>query len=155
MFGPVQAVGATCMSVVAQIAPPSFGVGRFLSPPPASPDVSSQIEQIKSAVASIERSIAPVATTTQTRIEVFHSYIGVLVAAFLVTLIVTPIMRRLAVKNGIIDRPLEGRKVHRVPIAYLGGVAVFLGMVAGILFAATGEIHSLVQFHHSKLADES
>ncbi len=70
-----------------------------------------------------------------TRLEVFHGYIGVFVAAFLVTLLATPIMRRLAIAYNIIDHPDETRKLHKAPIAYLGGVAVFLGLMAGILFS--------------------
>ncbi len=91
----------------------------------------------------------------QTPLEIFHGYIGVLVAAFLVTLLVTPLMRRMAVAHGIIDRPLEARKIHRVPIAYLGGIAVFLGMVAGILFAATNGLHGLLDFHRTTKLDDS
>ena len=71
-------------------------------------------------------------------LDIFHGYIGVFVVAFLVTLFVTPIMRRLAVNNGIVDRPGESRKVHRVPIAYLGGVAVFLGLLAAFAFSFFG-----------------
>jgi hypothetical protein len=40
--------------------------------------------------------------------------------------------------------------VHRVPIAYLGGVAVFLGLVAGILFSFFGDAAActgLLDFH--------
>ncbi len=68
------------------------------------------------------------------RFEIFQGYIAVGVVAFVITLLATPIVRRLAIANGIIDHPDE-RKVHRVPIAYLGGVAVFLGLVGGILFS--------------------
>lgn len=71
-------------------------------------------------------------------LDVFHSYVWVLLVSFLVTLCATPIMRRLAVKHGIIDRPSEARKIHKMPIAYLGGVAVFLGIVAGIFFSYVG-----------------
>jgi UDP-GlcNAc:undecaprenyl-phosphate GlcNAc-1-phosphate transferase len=70
-----------------------------------------------------------------TALDIFHGYIGVFIVAFLVTLIATPIMRKLAIANGIVDRPSESRKVHRLPIAYLGGVAVFLGMLAAIAFS--------------------
>ncbi len=73
--------------------------------------------------------------SVETALDIFHGYIGVFIVAFLVTLIVTPIMRRLAIANGIVDRPSESRKIHRVPIAYLGGVAVFLGMLAAITFS--------------------
>ena len=74
-------------------------------------------------------------TELVTRLDIFHGYIGIFVVAFVVTLLATPIMRRLAVAHGIIDRPNEARKVHTLPIAYLGGVAVFLGLVGGILFS--------------------
>ena len=45
-------------------------------------------------------------------------------------LLATPVVRRIAVARGVIDRPNEARKVHSEPIAYLGGVAVFLGLLA-------------------------
>jgi len=70
-----------------------------------------------------------------TRMSVFHGYLGVLIVAFLVTLLVTPILRRLALAYGVIDRPDFTRKEHRLPVAYLGGVAVFLGVLAAIAFA--------------------
>jgi UDP-GlcNAc:undecaprenyl-phosphate GlcNAc-1-phosphate transferase len=73
-----------------------------------------------------------------TRLDVFHGYIWVLVIAFVVTLCATPLMRRFAVANGIIDRPSDPRKVHKFPIAYLGGVAVFLGIMAGIFYSYLG-----------------
>lgn len=68
-------------------------------------------------------------------LDIFHGYIGVFVVAFLVTVFITPLLRKLAVENGIVDHPAESRKVHRIPIAYLGGVAVFLGMLAAIAFS--------------------
>jgi UDP-GlcNAc:undecaprenyl-phosphate/decaprenyl-phosphate GlcNAc-1-phosphate transferase len=73
-----------------------------------------------------------------TRIDIFHGYIPVFIIAFLVTLLATPVMRRLAVANGVIDRPSDPRKVHRMPIAYLGGVAVFLGLLGGIFYSYIG-----------------
>ncbi|MFG0283266.1 MAG: glycosyltransferase family 4 protein [Phycisphaerales bacterium JB039] len=69
------------------------------------------------------------------RLAIFHSYIWVLVIAFGVTIIATPLLRRLAIANGIIDHPSDPRKVHRLPVAYLGGVAVFLGIMGGIFFS--------------------
>ncbi len=69
-----------------------------------------------------------------TRLTIFHGYIGVLAVAFLLTLVATPIMRRLAINNGIVDRPNDPRKIHREPVAYLGGVAVFIGIMGGIGF---------------------
>ena len=71
-------------------------------------------------------------------LEIFHGYMGVFVVSFLVALFATPLMRRLAVTYGIVDRPTEARKAHRVPIAYLGGIAIFLGLAAGIAFSFLG-----------------
>ncbi|MEO1129579.1 MAG: MraY family glycosyltransferase [Planctomycetota bacterium] len=71
-------------------------------------------------------------------LDIFHGYIAVFAVAFLVTVCATPIMRRLAIANGIVDNPSEARKVHRVPVAYLGGVAVFLGILAAIAFSFYG-----------------
>ncbi len=70
-----------------------------------------------------------------TKLDIFHNYVSVFVVAFLVTLIATPIMRRIAVANGVIDRPSDPRKIHRVPVAYMGGVAVYLGILAAVAFS--------------------
>ncbi|MGD1914703.1 MAG: MraY family glycosyltransferase [Phycisphaerales bacterium] len=68
-----------------------------------------------------------------TGLSIFHRYIWVFIAAFAITIIATPIVRRVALASGIIDRPSDPRKVHRVPVAYLGGLAVFLGIMGGTL----------------------
>lgn len=82
--------------------------------------------------------------------SIFQGYAGVLIVAFLVSMFATPIMRRLAVANGIVDHPSDPRKVHRMPIAYMGGVAVYLGLVAGILFAIIGtRAPGLIDWHPS------
>ncbi|HSX00822.1 MAG TPA: MraY family glycosyltransferase [Candidatus Saccharimonas sp.] len=50
--------------------------------------------------------------------------------AFAVTAAVTPLVRQIALRYGIVDRPSEARKIHRWPIAYLGGSAIFVGFLA-------------------------
>lgn len=87
------------------------------------------------------------------RLSIFHGYMGIFVISFLVALLATPVMRRMAISHGIVDRPNEARKIHRVPIAYLGGVAVYLGILAGILFAYTTPFHGLIQPHLNKLGE--
>ncbi len=90
------------------------------------------------------------AAEPQTRASIFEGYIGVLVVSFLVTLLATPIMRRLALANGIVDRPND-RKVHRTPIAYLGGVAVFLGLLGGIFYSFLAmKFPYLIDFQNAK-----
>jgi UDP-N-acetylmuramyl pentapeptide phosphotransferase/UDP-N-acetylglucosamine-1-phosphate transferase len=52
--------------------------------------------------------------------------------ALIVSLALTPVLRRLAIRNGVVDWPDRGRKNHARPIAYLGGAAIFLGWLAGM-----------------------
>jgi UDP-GlcNAc:undecaprenyl-phosphate GlcNAc-1-phosphate transferase len=53
-----------------------------------------------------------------------------LLVALIVTLVAAPICRRVAIRLGIVDRP-GPLKTHRAPVPYLGGVAVFLGLLVG------------------------
>jgi len=103
--------------------------------------------------------IDPVATADAveplTRLGIFNGYLAIFVVAFVVTLVATPIMRRLALSNGIVDDPSDARKVHRKPVAYLGGVAVFLGLMAGVFFsyitpAFGGGLGALLNFHPTR-----
>ncbi|MBI1367364.1 MAG: hypothetical protein GC162_01780 [Planctomycetes bacterium] len=67
--------------------------------------------------------------------QVLSPYVFVFILAWAVAFIATPIMRVLALRNGIVDWPDMKRKQHREPVAYLGGVAVFLGWAAGTLLS--------------------
>jgi len=112
-------------------------------PMPPSPDLSARIERLGDQIAQLaneQQGLASLAgikpdEPTLTPMQIFQGYIGVLVVAFLVTLLVTPIIRRLAIANGVVDCPDDTRKLHRMPIAYLGGVAVLLGLTAGVLYS--------------------
>ncbi len=64
--------------------------------------------------------------------EVLSPYVFVFYAAYIVSFIFTPIMRRIAIHYWIVDEPDGLRKMHANPVAYLGGVAVFLGWLAGL-----------------------
>lgn len=57
----------------------------------------------------------------------------VLVVAFLVTLLVTPLYRRLAFRLDVVDRPNDDRKIHTRTTPYLGGLAVATGLLVGLL----------------------
>lgn len=52
--------------------------------------------------------------------------------SFLVSALVYPVVLRIARKYGFMDNP-NARKLQRVPVPVMGGVAVFLGIVASIL----------------------
>ncbi len=57
-----------------------------------------------------------------------------LIIAVAVAYLATPLMIRLAKLVGAIDVPEDDRRVHTVPIPRLGGLAIFLGFVAGLLY---------------------
>ena len=117
-------------------------------------DLAQQSAQINERLQALAKQIPAVATPAS-RLDIFHGYMGIFVVSFLVALLITPLLRRLAISQGIVDRPSEARKIHRVPIAYLGGVAVYIGILAGILFAYTAPLHNLISFHESTKTDHS
>lgn len=55
--------------------------------------------------------------------------------AFLAALVLTPVARRLAFATGAVDQPGAARKIHRQPIARLGGLAVFAAVLVGLAVA--------------------
>ncbi|TKS58702.1 MAG: undecaprenyl-phosphate alpha-N-acetylglucosaminyl 1-phosphate transferase [Nitrospira sp.] len=69
-------------------------------------------------------------------------YLLLFAISFCVSLALTPLARALALRLGAVDLPSE-RKIHSEPIPRLGGVGVFLALVAGLLVAdslgGTGE----------------
>lgn len=60
-------------------------------------------------------------------------YILAFLLALIVTVITTPIVRKIAFKFNIVDVPDEARKIHRSTMPYLGGVAIALGFFAGFI----------------------
>ena len=73
-------------------------------------------------------------------VEVILPYVWVFVAAWAVTFALTPIMRMIAQRAGVVDRPDAERKAHLKPVAYLGGVAVLAGWAAGASICYFGEL---------------
>ena len=57
-------------------------------------------------------------------------YFILFAASFISVSALTPIMRILAFRYGVIDSPTESHKTHKNPIPYLGGVAIVIGVVA-------------------------
>ncbi|MGH7412432.1 MAG: glycosyltransferase family 4 protein [Candidatus Methylomirabilis sp.] len=52
--------------------------------------------------------------------------------AFAGSLLLTPLLRRFALRIGFVDLP-TARKIHREPVALLGGVAVYLAFAAAVI----------------------
>ena len=67
--------------------------------------------------------------------QIIQRFWPVAVVSLGVSLLATPACRHIALKRGIVDRPDDFLKPHAKPIPYLGGVAIFLGWLAGLLVA--------------------
>lgn len=124
--------------------------------PTVPPPVAEQIRQIGTDLGRLQEQVVSLQAAAGlgdgapivSRLSIFHGYLWVLVVAFLVSLVATPIMRRLAVAHGVVDRPGEARKLHRQPIAYLGGVGVYIGIIAAIGFSYVALVQpGLIDFH--------
>ncbi len=55
------------------------------------------------------------------------------VVAFLISYASTPIVKMLAFRIGAVDVPKDNRRMHKKPIARLGGLAIFYGFIISIL----------------------
>ena len=62
--------------------------------------------------------------------------IGVFLASLLLSLMATPIFRWVALRAGICDRPDNAVKVHRGPMPYLGGCAIWLAWTVAVVIYA-------------------
>lgn len=72
-----------------------------------------------------------------------REYLVVLVVTAVVTFMATPLARRVAERWGAVT-PVRGRDVHTVPIPRLGGIAMLIGLGAGLLVASQLPYLSLV-----------
>lgn len=124
-----------------------------------SPQHASKPELYKSLfdkAARFDEAIGRGPPTGTSRLDIFHGYVPIFVVSFIISLIATPVMRRLALANGIIDRPSETRKAHRIPVAYLGGVAIFLAVAGGILYSYLATVFpGLMAYHSTSYLDEN
>jgi len=76
--------------------------------------------------------------------EVLGPHGWVVVTSFVVSAIATPLVRAAAVRLKVVDRPDGFLKPHERPIAYLGGVAVYFGWLAGMLMLLTQQEADIV-----------
>ncbi|MBR3569177.1 MAG: undecaprenyl/decaprenyl-phosphate alpha-N-acetylglucosaminyl 1-phosphate transferase [Oscillibacter sp.] len=60
-----------------------------------------------------------------------------MLVAMIVSFLMTPVVRSFAYKVGAIDVPRDARRMHKVPVPRLGGLAIFSGfMVSSLLFVS-------------------
>ncbi|MBO0798683.1 MAG: hypothetical protein J2P31_07650, partial [Blastocatellia bacterium] len=62
-----------------------------------------------------------------------RTYLTLFTVSFLVSLIITPLVRRKAAAWGAIARPDNGRHIHPRPTPRLGGIAIYLAFVLTLL----------------------
>lgn len=55
------------------------------------------------------------------------------IVSLLVALISTPFARKFALKIGAVDIPKDNRRVHKEAMPYLGGIAIYLGVMIGAM----------------------
>src|SRR6185436_1898405 len=60
-------------------------------------------------------------------------YLFYFVIAFCLAALITPLVKRLALHFGILDVPNQARKMHPLPTPVLGGVAIYLSFILGLL----------------------
>jgi UDP-GlcNAc:undecaprenyl-phosphate GlcNAc-1-phosphate transferase len=65
--------------------------------------------------------------------------LAALLLAFLTAVLTTPLVRRVALRLKVVDDPRDGRRVHRVPIPRLGGIALGVAVTAPIAGLALWE----------------
>lgn len=65
-------------------------------------------------------------------------YAAAAAAAMAISALSVPVIRWLAQRWGIVDRPTDGRKIHRQPIALLGGLAVYMGVALPVISLLIG-----------------
>jgi UDP-GlcNAc:undecaprenyl-phosphate GlcNAc-1-phosphate transferase len=66
------------------------------------------------------------------------------VFALILSLYLTPLMRRAALQFGIVDQPDGKLKKHKKPMPYLGGIAIYLAFLLALAFSFTPEFNKEV-----------
>ena len=61
------------------------------------------------------------------------SFIIPFLVAVVISFVSTPMVRKLAIKIGAVDVPKDDRRVHKEPMPFLGGIAIFASFVITVL----------------------
>ena len=73
-------------------------------------------------------------------------YLIVLISTFLLSVVLTVIVRKIALRLKIFDLPDNDRKIHKKPIPLLGGIAVFFSFTLVLLILTFGSDYILGGF---------
>ena len=56
-------------------------------------------------------------------------YFYLFVISYVLVGLLTPVMRKIALAQGVLDNPNSAHKSHKNPVPYLGGIAIIIGVV--------------------------
>ena len=79
----------------------------------------------------------------------YSLYLFTLLASLVISLVLTPLVRLIALRLKILDVPHSDIKTHKDPVPYFGGVAIFAGWLVSLLLVRfftdfpTGTLHTL------------
>jgi UDP-GlcNAc:undecaprenyl-phosphate GlcNAc-1-phosphate transferase len=71
-------------------------------------------------------------------------YIITFILSIMLSLYLTPVLRRAALQFGIVDKPDGKLKKHKKPMPYLGGIAIYLAFLLALAFSFTPEFNKEV-----------
>ncbi len=74
----------------------------------------------------------------------FYEYLICFALAFIVSFVATPIAKKVAFCIGAVDVPKDDRRMHKKPIARLGGLAIFSGFIIALMFSLVCTIIGVV-----------
>src|ERR1039457_7519811 len=72
-----------------------------------------------------------------------YSLIAVGIAAFVFSLLLTPVVRNLFRRLGLVDHPDSARKLHEQPVPSGGGLAVALAYILSYAFLLSLPLHAV------------
>ena len=57
-----------------------------------------------------------------------ENYIIPIIVAIIISLVSTPLVKKLAVRVGAIDVPKDERRIHKKPMPLMGGLAIYIAI---------------------------
>lgn len=62
-------------------------------------------------------------------------YFVILISSFVLTLLIIPLVKKIAFMTNALDKPINNLKIHKKPVPYLGGIALLIGILISLLIA--------------------
>src|SRR4029077_4722176 len=61
------------------------------------------------------------------------TYLAIFLIAAFAAVVLTPLLRRLCERHGLVDRNLGHRRIHQIAVPRLGGIAIFASVLVALL----------------------